>query len=61
MSDLLAGLGFLLVIDGLLWAIAPGWTRRLYLDFAELPQSVIQLSAVVMVAVGVGIVWFARG
>lgn len=61
MSDLLAGLGFLLVIDGLLWAVAPDWTLRKYLEFAEFPASVRQISALFMVAIGVGLVWIARG
>lgn len=61
MSDLLAGLGFLFVIDGLLWAVAPDWALRKYLEFAELPHAVRQISALVMVAAGVGLVWIARG
>jgi uncharacterized protein YjeT (DUF2065 family) len=61
MSDLLAGLGIALVLEGLLWAVAPNMARRVVTEIASLGNGRIQAGAVIAVAVGVFLVWLARG
>ena len=61
MSDLLAGLGVALVLEGLLWAMAPDLARRVVAEIAGLANTRIQAGAVVAVAFGVLLVWLARG
>lgn len=61
MNDLLAGLAVALVLEGLLWGLAPGTARRMIRDMASLPERQISLVAWVIVATGVGLFWLARG
>ncbi|HXE00768.1 MAG TPA: DUF2065 domain-containing protein [Hyphomicrobium sp.] len=61
MSDLVAGLGVALVLEGLLWALAPDLARRIVAQIAGLANSRIQMAAVVAVAFGVLLVWLVRG
>lgn len=61
MSDLVAGLGIALVLEGLLWALAPDAARRMVAEIASIPNGRIQLGALAAVAAGVAIVWLVRG
>jgi uncharacterized protein YjeT (DUF2065 family) len=61
MNDLLAGLGVALVLEGLLWAVAPDMARRVVAEIAGLTNFRIQVGAVIAVASGVLLVWLARG
>lgn len=61
MSDLLAGLGVALVFEGLLWALAPNAARRMAAQISSVPAGQLQVAALAAVAVGVGLVWLARG
>jgi uncharacterized protein len=61
MSDLVAGLGVALVLEGLLWALAPDLARRIIAQIAGLANSRIQMAAVLAVAFGVLLVWLVRG
>lgn len=61
MNDLLAGLGIALVLEGLLWAAAPQTARRAVEEIATFSTGRIQVCAVAAVAVGVFVVWLARG
>lgn len=61
MSDLLAGLGIALVLEGLLWALAPDTARRVVTDIAGRGDGPIQTFALIAVAAGVFFVWLARG
>jgi uncharacterized protein YjeT (DUF2065 family) len=61
MTDLLVALGLVLVIEGLLWAMAPGLGRYMLAKAAELPDQSLRISGAVTVAVGVGLVWLVRG
>ncbi len=61
MSDLVAALGLVLVIEGLLWAAFPGMGARLLQAMAESPEPVVRISGVVAIAMGVAIVWLVRG
>ncbi|MDX2202697.1 MAG: DUF2065 domain-containing protein [Hyphomicrobiaceae bacterium] len=61
MTDFLVGLGLVLVIEGLLWALLPGTGRRLLAAAAEMPDQSLRLGGAVAVAAGVCVVWFVRG
>lgn len=61
MSDLVAGLGIALVIEGLLWAIAPNAAKRMVAEIAGVANSRLQFGALAAVAAGVFLVWLARG
>jgi len=61
MSDLLVGLGMVFVIEGLLWALAPGLGARLLKAMAQTPENTVRLAGAVSVGIGVFIVWLVRG
>lgn len=61
MGDLVAAFGLVLVIEGLLWALAPDAARRMLEMAAETPQKNLQTFGWLAVATGVGIVWAVRG
>lgn len=60
MSELIVGLGLVLVIEGLLWAAAPGLGFRLLQAAAETPEQKLRLAGVASIGIGVLIVWLAR-
>lgn len=61
MSDLAVGLGLVLVIEGLIWALAPSAGTRLLAAAAATPQQALRMSGLIAIALGVGIVWLVRG
>lgn len=60
MNDFLVGVGLVLVIEGLLWALAPGLAARLLELAASTPEQQLRTGGAVAVAVGVLVVWLAR-
>lgn len=61
MSDVIVAIGLVLVIEGLVWALAPGIGRRLLEATSTMPESNLKLMGAVAVASGVLLVWLARG
>ncbi len=61
MSDLLVGLGLVLVIEGVLWAAAPRLAFRLLKAAAETPEQSLRIAGLASIGVGVLIVWLVRG
>jgi uncharacterized protein YjeT (DUF2065 family) len=61
MDDLAVAIGLVLVIEGLLWALAPGVGRKLLAATADAPESALRLAGAFAVAVGVFLVWLIRG
>ena len=61
MVDLLVAVGLVLVIEGLLWALAPGFGRRMLDAASKMPESSLRTAGAVAVAAGVLIVWLVRG
>ncbi|MFN7010128.1 MAG: DUF2065 domain-containing protein [Allorhizobium sp.] len=61
MADLLAGFAFFLIIEGLVYALAP----RLLVEMARLipsiPPEQLRLAGLVSLTLGVGLVWLVRG
>ena len=54
-------LGLVLVIEGSLWALAPGLGRRLLEAATTTPESQLRLGGAVAAAIGLSVVWFVRG
>ena len=61
MADLVVALGLVLVIEGLLWALAPDAGKHLLALAAETPQKTLRTFGWVAVVTGVGLVWLIRG
>ena len=57
----LIGIGLVLVIEGLLWALAPRLAFRLLRAAVETPEERLRLGGAAAVAIGVVLVWLARG
>lgn len=54
-------LGFVLVIEGLLYALVPGQLKAMMLSFQKLSDDQLRIGGVTAVAMGVIIVWLVRG
>jgi len=61
MSDLAVALGLVLVLEGLVWAIAPRLGVRILEVAAETPQGSLRLGGTAAIALGVFVVWLVRG
>lgn len=61
MNDLLVGLGLVLVIEGLIWALAPRAGLQMLEVAARTPESRMRMAGAIAVALGVFIVWLIRG
>jgi uncharacterized protein YjeT (DUF2065 family) len=61
MSDLIVGLGLVLVIEGILWAAFPRAGRTMLEALTEVPEATLRSAAAAAVVVGVALVWLVRG
>jgi uncharacterized protein len=61
MTDFLAALGLVFVIEGILLAAFPGGARRTMASVMELPDGTLRISGVIAAVAGVAIVWLIRG
>jgi uncharacterized protein YjeT (DUF2065 family) len=61
MTDLIVAVGLVLVIEGLLWALAPDLGRYLLATAASTPEEHLRKAGWVAVAAGALIVWVIRG
>lgn len=61
MSDLIVGIGLVLIIEGLLWAAFPDLANRLLAAAAETPEATLRFAGAGAIALGLLIVWFVRG
>lgn len=60
MSDLVAALGLVLIIEGLVYAAAPARFKAMMARLEEIPDETLRMGGLIAVAVGVAIVWLAR-
>ena len=60
MDELFVAFGLVLVIEGLLWALAPGFGRRMLEAASHMPESSLRTAGASAVAAGVLIVWLIR-
>jgi uncharacterized protein YjeT (DUF2065 family) len=61
MSDFLTGIAFFLIIEGLVYALAPSVLKRMAQMLPQMPESQLRISGLAAVALGVVMVWFIRG
>ncbi|GMB80724.1 DUF2065 domain-containing protein [Shinella zoogloeoides] len=61
MSDFLTGIAFFLIIEGLVYALAPSALKRMAQMLPQIPENQLRTSGLVAVALGVVMVWFIRG
>ena len=57
MNDLVVGLGLVLVIEGLLWALVPNLAARLLEAAANVPQNTLRIAGWSSVLAGLLLVW----
>jgi uncharacterized protein YjeT (DUF2065 family) len=60
MADFLVGIAFFLIIEGLVYALAPRFLVSLARLLPAIPEQHLRLSGVIAVALGVGLVWIIR-
>lgn len=61
MSDLMVAIGLVLVIEGLLYAMFPGFAKRLMARAHEMPETSLRAGGVGALGIGVILVWLVRG
>lgn len=61
MSDLLAGFGIFLIIEGLIWALLPRETLRTMITALAQSERTLEVAGWLLVVAGIAIVWLARG
>ena len=61
MSDLIAALGLVLVIEGSLYAAFPGGIKRMMVAAQQMPDQTLRSGGIAAVVVGVLVVWLVRG
>ena len=61
MSDFIAAIGLVLVIEGILYGGFPGIAKRLAAEATSAPEEFLRAAGLIAIAVGVGLVWLVRG
>jgi uncharacterized protein len=61
MSDLLAALGLLFALEGLVLAAFPVATKQAMANLLETPESTLRIVGIVSAALGLLVVWLVRG
>lgn len=59
-ADILIGLGMLLVIEGLVFAAAPGWMRRAMESVLHTPDNILRLTGLGTAVAGLIVIWLVR-
>ncbi len=61
MSIFLVAMGLVLVLEGLVFALAPGRIEELLKMFSEIPLETRRGFGLIAIALGVGLVWLGHG
>lgn len=61
MTDLIAALGMVLVLEGILYAGFPQAARNFMRRALELPENLLRAAGLAGLALGLAIIWLARG
>lgn len=61
MSDFLAALGLVLVLEGIVYGGMPAFARRLAQEVIAMPENVLRAGGIAAIVLGLGIVWLVRG
>ena len=61
MSEFVTAVGLVLAIEGVLYALSPGFARRALLELlSATPEETLRLIGLAAMAAGVAVVWAAR-
>ena len=60
MSTLFLAIGLVLVVEGLAYALAPSFIRRMAEELPKLGDEYLRIFGVAALAIGVGLVYLAR-
>jgi uncharacterized protein YjeT (DUF2065 family) len=60
-TDFLAAMGLVLVIEGLVYCGFPGLAKRLASEVLTTSESALRIGGLAAIAIGVGVVWMVRG
>lgn len=61
MTDFLTGIAFFLIIEGLVYALAPSVLVRMAAILPKIPEAQLRTMGLAAVAFGVLVVWLIRG
>jgi uncharacterized protein YjeT (DUF2065 family) len=61
MSDFLAALGLVFVVEGLIFAAFPGPAKRAMASVLETPENALRAVGIGSAVIGVIVVWLVRG
>ena len=61
MSDFVAAVGLVFVLEGLLFAAFPGAAKRAMVSAAETPDQMLRMIGLVSAVLGMAAVWLIRG
>lgn len=61
MTDFLVALGLMAVVEGVLYAAAPAAMKRALRHVLDMPDATIRIGGLAAMAIGVAVVWAARG
>ena len=59
-TALLQGIAVVLALEGLAYAIAPGFMRRMLASLAETPEVRLRIGGLVAAAGGIGLAWLLK-
>ena len=59
-GDLLIGIGFLLVVEGILFAAIPGWMRSAMNSVVTTPDQILRGVGIVSAVLGLIVIWLVR-
>lgn len=61
MTDLIAAIGLVLVIEGIFYGGFPRFAKRMAAEASSAPDEVLRYAGLIAIAIGVAIVWLVRG
>ena len=61
MSDFLTGIAFFLIIEGLVYALAPSALKRMAQYLPAVPEGQLRAAGLGAMVLGVAMVWLIRG
>ena len=59
-TTLLQGIAVVLALEGLAYAIAPGFMRRMLASLAETPEARLRLGGLIAAVGGIGLAWLLK-
>jgi uncharacterized protein YjeT (DUF2065 family) len=60
-QDFLAAIGLAIMIEGVLYALFPGFMKRMMAQVLSQPENQTRMAGLFAACMGVGLVWLIRG